>query len=160
MEHQKILNLLNEARDSKFVTRKRNIANANSKSNYAKGNEITYNTEVFKSNLCDYNDAYILLRGYITATASLQIQVVFKNCELFAKCVTKIDGTTTDDAENLDLVMPIYNVIEYSSNNSEATRCLWLYSKDESSNFNNDIALIVLILSSIRFIIRKYSCSP
>ena len=126
---------MNEARDSKFVTGKRNIANANSKSNYAEGNEITYNTEVFKSNLCDYNDAYILLRGYITATASLQIQVVFKNCEL-------------------------YNVIEYSSNNSEATRCLWLYSKDESSNFNNDIALIVLSLSSIRFIIRKYSCSP
>ena len=56
MEHKKILNLLKEANDSKFVTRKWNITNDNSKSNYGAGNEITYNTEVLKSSLCDYND--------------------------------------------------------------------------------------------------------
>ena len=66
MKHQKILNSLNKAKDSKFVTRKWNIANDNSESNHQEGNEITYNTEVLKSNLCDYNNAYILLRGYIT----------------------------------------------------------------------------------------------
>ena len=59
MEHQKILNLLNEANDSKFITRKWNIANGNWKSNYDATNEITYNTEILKSNLCDYSDAYI-----------------------------------------------------------------------------------------------------
>ena len=59
MEHQKILNLLNEANDSKFVTRKWNIVNDNLKVNYGVGNKIIYNTEVLKSNLCDYNDAYI-----------------------------------------------------------------------------------------------------
>ena len=70
MEHQKILNLLNEANDSKFATRKWNIVNDNSIRNYDTTNEITYNTEVLKSNLCDYNDAYILVRGDITVTSS------------------------------------------------------------------------------------------
>ena len=54
MKDQKILNLLNEERDSKFAMRKWNIANDNSKANYEKGNEITYNTEVLKPNLCKH----------------------------------------------------------------------------------------------------------
>ena len=140
MEHEKRLYLLNEANDSKFVTRKWNIVNDNSKSNYEEGNEITYNTAVLKSDLCDYNDAYILVRGHITVTASLQIQVAFTNFAPFTKCITKIDGTTMDDAENLDLVMLICNLIEYSSNDSETAGSLWLYSKDEASKFNNNIA--------------------
>ena len=57
MEHQKILNLLNEADDSKFVTRKWKIVNDSSKTNYDVENEIIYNTKVLKSNLCNYNDA-------------------------------------------------------------------------------------------------------
>ena len=59
MEQQKILNFINEANDSKFVTRIWNIVSHNSKANYDATNEITYNIEVLKSNLCDYNDAYI-----------------------------------------------------------------------------------------------------
>ena len=51
-----------------------------------------------------------------------------------------IDGTTIDDAEDLDLVIPMYNLIEYSSNYSETTESLWFYSKDEGTNFNADIA--------------------
>ena len=70
MEHQKLLNLLNDANDSKFVARKWNIVNDNSNSNYAKANEITCNTEILKSNLCDYNDAYILITGDITVVAA------------------------------------------------------------------------------------------
>ena len=57
MEHQKILSLLNEASDSKFVKRKWNIVNDNSKSNYDATNEIIYKTEVLNSYLCDYNVA-------------------------------------------------------------------------------------------------------
>ena len=142
MEQQKILNLLNEANDSKFLTRKWKIVNDNSKANYDAGNGITYNAEVLKSNPSDYNDAYILVRCNITATAAPQIQVEFKNCVAFTKFVTKIDGTTIDDAENLDLVMPMYNLIEYSSNYPETTGRLWFYSKDEENNFNNNIANI------------------
>ena len=140
MEHQKILNLLNDANDSKFVTRKSNAVNVNSKSNYDVANEITYNAEVLKSNLCDYNDAYILVRGNITIKGHQATQIAFKSCAPFTKCITKIDGTTIDDAENLDLVMPMYNLIEYSSNYSETTGNLWFYSKDEATNFNADVA--------------------
>ena len=75
MEHQKVLKLLNEASDSKFVTGKWNIVNDNSKANYDAGNEISYNTEVLKSNLCDYSNAYILVRGDITVTAAGETQV-------------------------------------------------------------------------------------
>ena len=65
MEHQKILNLLNEANDSKFATRKWNIVNDQSYGKYGERNEIIYNTEVLKSNLCDYKDASILVKGDI-----------------------------------------------------------------------------------------------
>ena len=68
MEHEKTLILLNEANDSKFVIRKWNIVNDQSNANYDAGNEIIYNTEVLKSNLCDYNDAYILVRGDVVTT--------------------------------------------------------------------------------------------
>ena len=56
MEHKKLLNFLNEASDSKFVTRKWNIVNNQSNMNYDAGNKIMYNIEISKSNLCDYND--------------------------------------------------------------------------------------------------------
>ena len=119
MKHQKILDLLNQANDSKFVTRKWNIRNDNSKLNYDAINEITYNIKTLKYNLCDYSDTYILVRGDIIVVASLTTPVAFKNCASFVKCITKIDEATIDDAEDLDLVMPMYNLIEYSSNYSK-----------------------------------------
>ena len=91
MKHQKILNLLNEASDSKFVTRKWNIVSDQSNSNYNVGNEIIYNTEVLKSNLCDYNDVYILVRGDIAFIGGPVTEVEFKNCVPFTKCITNID---------------------------------------------------------------------
>ena len=59
--------------------------------------------EVLTFNFCDYNDADILVRGNVTAVAPSITEVAFKTCTLFTKCVSKIDGTTIDDAENLDL---------------------------------------------------------
>ena len=103
MEHQKILNLLNEANDSKFVTRKWNIVNDNSKTNHGVGSAIIYNTKVLKSNLFDYNNVYILVTRDITITGHPATQVAFENCTPFTKCITKIDGTTIHDAENLNL---------------------------------------------------------
>ena len=86
MEHQKILNLLNEANDSKFVARKLNMVNDNSKANYSVGNEITYNKVVLKSNLCDYSHAYILVTGDITIIGDNGHEVAFKNCVPFTRC--------------------------------------------------------------------------
>ena len=84
-----------------------NIVNDQSNPNYGVGNEITYNAEVLKSNLCDYNDTYILVRGDITVTAAPTTQVAFKDCAGFIKCITKINEIIKDDAEDLDLVMPV-----------------------------------------------------
>ena len=61
MEHQKIWNLLNEEYITKLITRKWNVVNDNSKTNYDATNENTYNTDILKSNLCDYIDSYIFL---------------------------------------------------------------------------------------------------
>ena len=70
---------------------------------------------------------------------ALLTQVVFKNCAPFTKCITKIDGTTIDDVEDLDVVMPMHNLLEYSSDYSNTTGSLWCNSKDEASQFSNDI---------------------
>ena len=70
------------------------------------------------------NDAYILVRGDITVVAAPATQLAFKNCAPVTKCITKVDETTIDDAEDLDLVMPMYHLIDYSSNYSETTGSL------------------------------------
>ena len=90
MGHQKILNLLNEADDSKFATRKWNIVNDHSNANYDVGNEIIYNAKVLKSNLCDYNEVYILVKSKITVSAAPETQASFKNCAPFTKCIKKL----------------------------------------------------------------------
>ena len=80
------------------------------------------------------------MRGDITIIGHQAAQVAFKNCAPFIKCFTKSNVTTIDDAEDLDLVMSMFNLIEYSSNYSETNESLWLYSKDEATNFNAGIA--------------------
>ena len=98
--------------------------------------------QILKSNVCDYNNAYILKRADI-AVILIQVsvtQILFKNCAPFSKSITKIDGATTDDAEDLDLVLSVYNLIEYSSGYSETTGSLWFHSKNEADNFNANIA--------------------
>ena len=69
-----------------------------------------------KSNLCNYNDAYILVRGDITDTEHQVTQATFKNCVSFTKYITKIDGAKIDDVQDLTLIIPMYNLIEYISN--------------------------------------------
>ena len=100
--------------------------------------KIIYKTEVIKSNLCDYNNTYILVRDDITIIGHNVTQATFKNCTPFTKCITYTDGTTIDDAEDLDLVMLMYNLLEYSSNYCD-TCSSWFYSKDDFPDIaNND----------------------
>ena len=138
MEHQKKMNLLNETSDSRFVTKKWSIVSVQTNTNYDAGNEIFYNTEVLKSNLCDNIDAYILARGDITNAGDNGVEIAFKNCSKFIKCIAKNDGTTTDDAEDLNLVMPMYNMLENSSNYLYET-VYGFIKKVEANNFNTDI---------------------
>ena len=98
MEHQKILNLLNQPSDSKSVSRMWNIVNDQSNANYDVGNEIIYNTEKLMSILWDYSDAYILVKGDIIITAhNKPTPIAFKNFAPFFRCVTKMYGTTIND---------------------------------------------------------------
>ena len=96
---------MNEASDSKFVTRKWHIVNDQSNANYDVGNEVIYDTEALESNVCVYNEGHMLVRGNISTIGHQVTQVAFKNCAPFTKRITKIDETTTDDVEDLDLVM-------------------------------------------------------
>ena len=88
--------MLNEASNSKFVTKKWNIANDQPNANYDVPNKIIYNAEVLKYNLCDYNDSYILVRvdAIITTSHNNSTPVTFRNCGPCAKCITKIDEIT------------------------------------------------------------------
>ena len=78
--------------------------------------------EIIKSNLCDYSDAYILVTGDIKATGrDANTKVAFKNCAPFTKCLTHINDEHVDNAVNLDIVMPMYNLIEHSDNYSDTS---------------------------------------
>ena len=78
-------------------------------------------------------------RWYYIAGYNLAIEAAFKNCEPLTKCITKIDETAIDNVENLDLVVHMYNLIEYSSDYLETTGRLLFYSKNEATEFNNNI---------------------
>ena len=79
---------------------------------------------MLKSSLCDYNDVYILVKGTITvnntrtaaAPNNRNKKAIFKNCAPFTNCICKINNTQVDDAKDIDTVMPMYNLIEYSDN--------------------------------------------
>ena len=123
METHKIAHLLGDVdnKSPKFATRKWYIINDQSNTDYGNGDEnsaiVKFETKVIKSNLCDYSDAYILVTGDITATGgNKNTKVAFKNCTPFTKCVTHINDEHVDDADNLDIVMSMYNLIEFSDN--------------------------------------------
>ena len=131
METQKIVNLLNgsDNESSKFATRKWYIINDQNNGQYGTGDEngttIKFETKVIKSNLCDHSDAYILLTGNITATGgNANTSVAFKNCAPFTRCVTHINDEHVETAENLDIIMPMYNLIEYSDNYADSSGSL------------------------------------
>ena len=95
--------------------------------------------EVLRTNLCDSKDAFILVRGKITIIGHNLTQVAFKYCAPFIQCITKIDETTINDAEDLCLVMLVYNLLECSSNYFDRAGSLQSYYKDEANNFNANI---------------------
>ena len=99
------------------------------------------NLRVIKSSLCDYSDAYILVTGDITATGgNPDTKVAFKNCVPFTRCVTHINGEQVDTAENLDIVMNMYNLVEYSDNYAHTSGTLYQLKKDEQSMSNGNPA--------------------
>ena len=89
-------------------------------------------TSSLESNLRDYSDAYILVTGNINVTGGdNNTKVAFKNCAPFKKCRTEINETFVDDAEHINIAMPMYNLIEYNDNYSDTSGSLWNFKRDE-----------------------------
>ena len=127
METQKILNLLNgsDNENSKFATKKWYIIDSESEGNYLPDNEIKLLSSLLESNLCDYSDAYILITGNINvAGGGNNTKVAFKNCAPSKTCRTEINQTFVDDAEHINIAIPMYNLIEYSNNYSDTSGSL------------------------------------
>ena len=144
METQKILNLLNgsDNESSKFATRKWYVINDQNNGQYGEGGEndstIKFEMKVIKSSLCDYSDAYILVTGDIAATGGNEnTKVAFKNCAPFRRCVTHINGEHVKTAENLDIIMPMYNLFEYSDNYADYFGSLMQFKRDELTGAAN-----------------------
>ena len=130
MEYDKINNLLlsedNESGQlSKFVTRE--YVGVNSlRDTYNENKSIRFKTPMLRSNLCDYSDSYILVKGTITVNgvvngaeddiARRNRPLISKNNAPFVSCITRINGELIEDADDLDIVMPMYNLLEYSKN--------------------------------------------
>ena len=111
--------------------------------------------------LCDYSDAYILVKGNIAVTRAIAVpagssagiqpkrkqpltaalQVAFKNCTPFEKCSTEINGTLVDGANFINITMPMYNLIEYSDNYSDTSGSWWDFKRegiDNNADVTND----------------------
>ena len=134
METQKIENLLNSSENeySKFATKKWYIIDSETKGSYLHHDPIKFLTKSIESSLCDYSDAYILVTGDINVTGGNEnTKVAFKNCAPFKKCNTEINGTFVDEADFINIAMPMYNLIEYSDNYSDSSGSLWQFKRDE-----------------------------
>ena len=95
---------------------------------------IKYDTRVLKPNLCDYAEAYILVDGTIRAANATRLAL--KNCAPFTKCNLEINDEHVDTAENLDIIIPMYYLIEYSDNYQDSSATLYQYKRDEPPEDN------------------------
>ena len=183
MEFQKIVNFIGTTSDNKdlptFVTKKWIEVYDQSEENYNVNKEIRIKTSMLRSDLCDFSDAYIVVKGNITVikktftaddidapnntaanvaatnTANNNAfgdkKLVFKNNAPFINCISKINGVKIDNAEDLDVVIPMYNLLEYSKNYKKTTGSLWNYHRDEPSSTIGDSNITHSILNSKSF---------
>ena len=113
--------------------------------------QFKFKTTMLKSSLCDYSDAYILVNGTINANSTAAAdadanntnkKVIFKNYALFTNCISEINNTQVDNARDIDTVIPMFNLIEYSDNYSKTSGSLWQCCKDIP--LDNNMQLLIL----------------
>ena len=124
---------------SRYVTKKWIEVYNQSEKNYSVNKEIRIKTPMLRSDLCDFSDAYIVVKGDITLEGDNNANkrnknLTFKNNAPFISCISKINGIKIDNAEDLDVVMPMYNLLEYSKNYKKTTGSLWNYYRDQPSD--------------------------
>ena len=127
MEYQKIASLLGNSPNKPSKIRTRNWVEINDdiRGAYSPNKQIRFKTAMLRSSLCDYSETYILAKDNMTvnnnagasdAANNIGKKVIFKNFAPFTNCISKINNAQIDNAEYIDIVMPIYNLIEYSDN--------------------------------------------
>ena len=127
MEYQKITNLLDTKSDNvpRFITKKWievHDQSGNAEDRYKPSKQIRFKTSMLRSDLCDYSDAYVVVKGDITLTETNGRGIIdvrnrflaFKNNAPFTNCISKINNVLIDSAEYLDVVIPMYNLLDYS----------------------------------------------
>ena len=152
MEYQKITNLLDDTTNqlSKFRTKNWVEINDESKGRCYNSN-IRFKASIIRSNLCDYSDAYIFVKGTITvpntedagaAVNNYNKILIFKKCAPFTDCITKINNTQVDDAQKIDILMPMYNLKECSDAYLKTSGGLWQYYRDDEPALNTNGEII------------------
>ena len=130
MKYQNIINLLDNKPNQPTKFRTKNWVEINDESHgaYNSNSQNRFKTSMLRSRLCDYSDAYILAKGTITVTNTVTAdadanntnkKVIFKNCVPFTSCISRISNTQIDDAQDIGVVMPMYNLIECIDNYSK-----------------------------------------
>ena len=149
MEYQKLINLLDNTQNqpSKFITKPWVEINDDSCRTYNTNSQIKFNTLMLKSSLCDYNDAYILVKGTISvrnttaadiAANNTNKKVIIQNCASFTNCISEINNKQVDNVISIDVLMPMYNLIECSDNYPKTSENLWQYYRDKLALNNAD----------------------
>ena len=94
---------------------------------------------MLRSDLCDYSEAYVWVKGNVSANNpnnndNFNLKFAFKNNAPFMSCISKINSKLVENAEDLDVVMPMYNLLEYSKNYQKTSGSLFNYSRDEPND--------------------------
>ena len=143
MEYQKITNLLVTTLDEvfRFITKKWvevHDQSGRDDDRYKPNKQIRFKISMLRSDLCDFIDAYIVVDGKIAFIKPNSImhdkKLAFKNNAPFVSCILKINKTIIDNAEDLDVVMSMHNLLEYSKNYSKTTGSFWNYYRDEPNS--------------------------
>ena len=175
-----LLDITSDYKDlPRYVTKKWIEVYDQSEKNYNVNKEIRFKTSVLRSDLCDFSNAYIAVKENITVskkrftandfeapnnTATIatatndannnvldEKKLFFKNNAPFINCISKINGTKIDNAEDLDVLMPMYNLLEYSKNYEKTTGSLWNYYRDKPNSSTDDDNITHSILNSESF---------
>ena len=136
MEHDKISKLLSDSTISKFCDKKWIKVNDLSSGQYSYSKNIRFKSLMLRSDLCDYSHAYVVVKGRISVRGNNNVnrinkKLTFSNSAPFRSCKSKTNNTFIDNAEDLDTVMPIYNLLEYSNNYPVTSGILLNYYRDE-----------------------------
>ena len=161
MEFNKINNLLGPEHDKvpRVITKKWIENQSQSGNTYNTSKPIRFKTSMLRSDLCDYSDAYVWVKGKITVTnpnnnANFDRRLTLKNNAPFISCISKINGELVENAEDLDIVIPLYNLLEYSKNYEKTSGYLFNYYRDEPNKAeiaNDNGAINITIRNSKSF---------